>query len=139
METKTERIGRLFVQMHNLGFTPSETSTLLKCEWVLHRWAELECGTGDGHIERDEATGKPFFVNDRSRYVDPKDPRSRRAIPDREASTYRRIEKLMERHPGLWWYHQTDPRGCAVYVGKVADLGDRELSAHYTQGVAVCI
>lgn len=132
METKTERIGRLFVQMHNLGFTPSETSTLLKAERVLHRWAEEEC---NGTIQRDD-NGKPFR---RVTWQECPGRVPSQGIPDREAAAYRRIETLMERHPGLWWYHQTDPRGCALYVGRVMDLGDRELSSSYHKGFAVRI
>lgn len=137
---KTEKIGRLYVAMNNLGLTPTETTALLRAERVLHRWAELECGTDEGHIERDEATGKPVFYNARARYVDPKDPRARRTIPDREAAALHRIACIMLVHPALWYFHQTDPRGCALYVGKVADLPpDSHLSSCYTRGIAVCI
>lgn len=88
--------------------------TLRRAQLTLHRWAELECGDGHAYVERDEATGKPRIYRER-RYLAPNDPRCWSAIPDREAGALRRVAKVCK-EVGLHYYHQTDPRGCALYV-----------------------
>ena len=96
------------------GITREEADTLRRCSRTLSRWGELECGAGNNWaswaIDRDEATGKPFLV------TYPREGKTRRrAIPDREAGALRRIRAIVE-PKGLFFYHQTDPRGAAVYV-----------------------
>lgn len=93
--------------------------TLRRAQLTLHRWGELECGDGDNYkswaIERDEATGKPYMV------VYPHDGKPRRyRVADREA--------------GAHYFHQTDPRGCALYVA-----AEPLTESDYTRGVACCI
>jgi len=95
--------------------THDQARTLRRAQLTLHRWAELECGDGNGHIERDEKTGKPFYYNDRANYVQANDPRRISAIPDRERGALRRVAEVCKA-AGLHFYHQTDPRGCALYV-----------------------
>ena len=114
-----------------LGLLPSEVAVLIRAERVLHRWAELECGDGDNYtswsIERDETTNKPYHC------VYPRTGASYRTpIADREASTLKRIQALCNKH-ALHFYHQTDPRGCALYVAR-EPLTDQ----NYTRGNAVC-
>jgi hypothetical protein len=92
-----------------------DARTLRRAQMTLHRWAEMECGDGRGHIERDEQTGKPFYYNDNARYVQANDPRRVSSIPDREAGALRRVAEACKA-AGLHYYHQTDPRGCALYV-----------------------
>jgi hypothetical protein len=43
------------------------------------------------------------------------DPRRVSSIPDREAGALRRVAEACKA-AGLHYYHQTDPRGCALYV-----------------------
>jgi len=91
--------------------------TLRRAQLTLHRWAELECGTDDGHIEREggEDTGRPIFHpagrHDGGRWVEPKP----YAVPDRERGALARVAAVCKA-AGLHWYYQTDPRGCALYV-----------------------
>jgi hypothetical protein len=104
---------------------------------VLHRWGELECGNGNNYgswaIERDEnGEGAPFMVHHHYRHGNGKDWTSRIKIADREAGALRRVAEICKRH-GLHFYHQTDPRGCALYVSN-EPLPDH----NYTHGVAVC-
>ena len=66
------------------------------------------------------------------------DPRRRHYVPDRERGALKRLAALMKGRSGLWFYHQGDPRGCALYVGKVADLGGLPVDQAYNRGVAVC-
>lgn len=94
-----------------------DANTLRKAQKTLHRWAELECGTTDGHIEQDEKTGQWRFYNARARYLDPNDPRAWSRIQDRETDALKRIAAVCQAN-GLHFYHQTDPRGCALYVAR---------------------
>jgi len=139
MSAKNQSIARFYATAAALGLSMDEADALRRIEMTLQRWAELECGTGAGHIERDEKTGKPVFVNARARYVDPHDPRARRSVPDREAGALRRLAKLMAAHPELVAYHQGDPRGCALYILRKSDIpAGAQLDAIYSRGWAVC-
>ena len=99
-----------------LGIPVDAARTLRRAELVLHRWAEQECGDGNDYaswsIERDEATSKPFRVT----YPHRGDS-YRVAIADREAGALRRVQAVCSEH-GLHYYHQGDPRGCALYVAR---------------------
>ena len=111
----------------SLGF--DDANTLRRAQLTLHRWAELECGDGNAYtswaIERDEETGVPFLVY--HRFTQPHPERVR--IADREAGALRRVKDVCVRN-GLHYYHQTDPRGCALYVAAEA-LTDYD----YSRGV----
>ena len=92
-----------------------DANTLRRAQIALHRWAELECGDGNGYIQRDEGTGIPRYFNCRARFLSPNDPRAWHRIPDREAGALRRVAaicKALDCH----FYHQTDPRGPSLYV-----------------------
>ena len=121
-----------------LGFTPEEAESLRRISMTLHRWHERECGTDWGCIERDEATGKPYWRN--SRTV------GRTSIPDREAGAKKRLAAILKARNGRLQYSpndvsafiQTDPRGAALYIirpGDVPEGGD--VSAHYSRGICV--
>lgn len=133
-ETKIERTARFFDSMSKLGFSYSEATALRRIELTLQRWSEAEC---NGEIERDEVTEKPFrrYGN----YIQANDPRSIHFIADREAGALKRLSKIMANHPELWSYHQGDPRGCALYVGRKSDVNGHEIGSVYSRGVAVCI
>lgn len=137
-DTKAMRTGRFFDSMSKLGFTWDEANRLSRIELTLHRWGELCCGNGDDYkswgIERDEETGKPFMC------VYPHNGKSYRTpIADREAGALRRLANIMANHPELWSYHQGDPRGCSLYVGRKSDVNGHELNSVYSRGFAVCI
>lgn len=113
----------------NLSF--DEANTLRRAQMTLHRWAELECGDGNDYaswaIERDEQTGVPYLV------TYPHDGKTRQhRIPDREAGALRRVKAICSKW-GIYFYHQTDPRGCALYVSN-EPLPDH----NYNRGVACC-
>lgn len=105
-------------------------ATLVRASRTLSRWGELECGNGNDYaswaIERDEVTGKPFLVTHPN-----KGKSYRRPVPDREAGALRRIAEICKTS-GLHFFHQTDPRGTALYVSN-EPLAD----SAYTQGVAI--
>lgn len=100
----------------NVDDCDKAANTLRRAQMTLHRWAELECGTTQGHIERlEQLDGKtrPVFVPDwRGRGPGGVSPH---VIPDREAGAIRRVEQVCK-NAGLFYFHQTDPRGCALYV-----------------------
>ena len=136
--TKSERTGALYTRLGNMGFSVAEIGQLLKIERTLHRWAQQECGDGNDFaswsIERDEETGKPF------RCVYPHNGKSYRTpIADRERGALKRLGGIMASHPQLVTYHQTDPRGCALYILRESDLGECPIEQVYNRGVAVCI
>lgn len=101
---------------------------------------------------RDREVGKPFRVT----YPHNPEGKERRiAIPDRESGALKRLarivaarnERISERNErelrvddgGVLFYHQTDPRGCALYLLRASDIGIGEkIESVYSRGVAVC-
>lgn len=108
----------------------SDTTALRRAELTLQRWGERECGDGsDWHIERDETSGIPYLVY----HGDGKSRRYR--TPDKERGALKRIAAICERL-GLEYYHQTDPRGCQLYIAK---KGSGMNDSNYPQrGYPVC-
>jgi hypothetical protein len=131
--TQTQRAIEFFRRMENLGIDYSTAQRLRRIEMTLHRWAEYECG---GDIQRDEMTNKPsryYGWNTAGTSV-----RSH-PIADREAGALKRLAAIMADFPAIWFYHQTDPRGCALYVGRKSDLlPEHTIDCQYSRGVAVC-
>ena len=113
-----------------LGIPIEDANILRRAQLTLHRWAELECGDGNDYaswaIERDETTDKPYMC----RY--PHDGKMHRSpVADREAGALRRVAEVCKRN-SLHFYHQTDPRGCALYVAREPLTG-----SNYNRGVAM--
>lgn len=104
-------------------------NTLRRAQLTLHRWAELECGDGNDYcswaIERDEQTNRPYMC----RYPHT-GKMTRYRIADREAGALRRVANICAQ-VGAHFYHQTDPRGCALYISK-EPLDD----SNYSRGLA---
>jgi hypothetical protein len=137
---KSELIYRYYTEMSALGLNMHEADVLRRAERTLQRWGELECGNSNDHaswsIERDEHTGVPYMVT-HSHWEGVKP--SRRRIPDREAGALRRVQKLLASHADLWFYHQGDPRGCCLYVGRKSELPPGAvLDQLYTRGTGCC-
>ena len=113
-----ERITAMYYRLSELdGFTFAECETLRKASMILSRWGEREC---NGEIERDETTGKLFHFYDvqtRSGWQ-----RKGYPVPDRETGAKKRIQAIINVHPGFDWYYQTDPRGAAVYIYRHEDV-----------------
>lgn len=127
----------------DLGFTHGESESLRRISMTLRRWHELECGIDGGCVERDEATGIPYWINYNSRYLSANDPRNRHRIADRESGALRRLAAIMaERNDResvpLSHYVQTDPRGAALYVIRPGDVPDgADVGSYYSRGVCV--
>ena len=106
-----------------------QADKLRRAEMTLHRWAEGECGDGNDRaswcIVRDE-DGKTY------REMHPHNGKSYRVrIRDLETGALNRVREVCE-SLGAHFYHQGDPRGCALYVD-AEPLTDTA----YTRGVAI--
>lgn len=144
---------QLFARLQALGFTYDEAAALRRIEMTLSRWGEACCGLDNGHasycITRDETTGKPmmeFHPYNGKSYSYP--------IADREAGALRRLALIIEArkarehgtgHAAAFpWpddvipFHQTDPRGCSLYLLTREQLGADAIDSVYTRGLAVC-
>ena len=120
------------------GLSLDDALAVRRISMTLHRWYELECGDGNGYIERNETTGKPYYVNCNLRYFAANDLRARHVIADRERGAIRRLDKIMARYPGLRYYLQTDPRGASLYLYDPAQLNGRDIDCCYSSiGTAV--
>lgn len=121
-----------FVALDRLGIRGDEARQLVRASATLHTWAEHEC---NGHIQRDEATGRPYWYDDLGKRM--------QRTSDREAGALAIAHRVAYAH-GLLVYHQTDPRGCALYLYRQTDLdsyysGDTAIDACYSSvGFAVC-
>lgn len=128
----------MLARLERLGITSADALALRRISMTLHRWYELECGTGDGCIERDEATGVPYWYNANSRHLGANDRRAYSRIPDREKGALKRLAAIMARYPTLGCHVQTDPRGCALYILRPGDVPEgADPDAYYSRGVAV--
>lgn len=142
----------------SLGFTRDEAESLRRISMTLRRWHELECGDGNGCIERDEKTDKPRYFNCNARYLGANDPRAWHVIPDREKGAHKRLAKIITARNkraveaavadktisakvgkiSLTSYIQGDPRGAALYIIRPGDVPKgADVGAYYTRGICV--
>jgi len=138
----------------SLGFTMEEAAKLRRISMTLRRWHELECGDGNGYIERDETTGKCFYVNCNSRFLGVNDPRARFSIADRETGAKKRLQSIIDRrnmhqagiiengkpipYAPVSAYIQGDPRGAALYIIRPGDIpAGATVDSCYTRGIVV--
>jgi hypothetical protein len=127
---ETQRRARLVATLQNLGFTPDEADQLRRISNTLQNWFGLECGTEQGHIERDETTGKPYFYYDRTE--------TRSPVNDREKGAYKRLSAIMASRPHLAAYIQGDPRGAALYILRPDDVpAGKPAESYYPRGICV--
>lgn len=130
--TRREADRRLFMTMALVerGMRRDEVDALRRISMTLHRWHELECGTDNGAVERDETTGKTYWLNSMTG--------KRWPTPDRETGALKRLAAIMARYPALRSYVQGDPRGCALYILRPGDVPEgASPDAYYSRGVAV--
>jgi hypothetical protein len=136
--TKAERENRThtYNAMMRLGFTFNECERMRRISMTLHRWHELECGDHSGHIERDETTGKPYFVGAKNG--------RRYPVADRETGAHRRLSEIIKTRNErtetdvLSTYIQGDPRGAALYILRPGDVPEgKDPAAYYSRGICV--
>lgn len=117
--------------LERAGLRYQDAVALRRISMTLHRWHELECGDGNGCIERDETTGKTYWLNSMSG--------RRYPTPDRETGAIKRLKEIMSRYPTLGYYIQGDPRGAALYILRPGDVpAGCDADAYYSRGVVVC-
>lgn len=122
---------RLLLQhaLAGLGISFEDAQDLHRVSMTLHRWFEKECGINEGHIERDEKTQRPIWVDARG---------PRHYIADAEKRAMERLDSIMIRYPHLIPYIQSDPRGVALYIMERARLKKGEkLDSVYNRGLAI--
>ena len=128
----------MLARLERAGISYNDALALRRISMTLHRWHEAECGTGNGCIERDEATGIPYWHNARSSYLGANDRRAYSRIPDRETGALKRLKAIMARYPTLGYYVQTDPRGAALHILRAGDVPEgQDPDCFYSRGIAV--
>lgn len=145
-KAERDRRERLLSTLQSLGFTLDQSEALRRISNTLRRWYELECGDGNGCIERDEVTGRAYW---RSEYTGRRLP-----IADRERGALKRLKaiirnrndrQLMETVDGkivrplsLSTYIQADPRGAALYILRPGDVpAGCNPESCYSRGICV--
>lgn len=124
--------------MRESDISLDDAVALRRIAMTLHRWYELECGDGDGAIERDEKTGTPYYYRANHSFLDPNDPRARHRIADRETGAIKRLNAIMKRYPKLTPYIQGDPRGAVLYIIRPGDIPKgKSIDSYYSYGIAV--
>jgi len=137
MSTTAKERDEVMARLARIGIAHEDARALRRISMTLRRWFELECGDGQGHIERDETTGKPRYHRDNHSYLDPHDPRAWSCIADRETGARLRLAKIMTHYPNLIPYIQTDPRGCALYLLTKEQAGTDAIDSIYSRGAAI--
>jgi hypothetical protein len=122
---------RMLSELTSAGITYEDALALRRVAMQLHRWHELECGTDRGAVERDEKTGKTYWVDAMTG--------KRYRTPDRETGALKRLGAIMAKYPSLSAYIQTDPRGAALYILRPGDVPEGKTAAScYNRGISVC-
>jgi hypothetical protein len=117
-----------------IGISYPDALALRRIAMTLHRWHELECGIGNGFLERDEKTNRPFWNSAYTRRM----ATIRRYVPDRELPALKRLAVIMGNYPKLRFYVQGDPRGASLYILRPGDVPEGEdVDAYYSRGIAV--
>jgi len=127
---EAERRTRMNDRLRAAGIAREDCDTLRRCSLTLSRWAERECGDGSNwYVERDEESGLTYNVHTETG--------ERHRCPDRETGALKRARAIVDA-AGLKLYHQTDPRGCALYVLRPGDVPEGSTpECCYTNGIAV--
>lgn len=113
-----------------LGITMEDAHALRRVSMTLRHWYASECGNGDGCIERDDKTGRPYWLTSATM--------RRRPIADKERGAEKRLAAIMTRYPTLQSYLQTDPRGNALYILRPGDIpAGADPDSCYSRGVVV--
>lgn len=119
MRTREERMMRLARVLPE--WTIDDILAATKAAAKIHRADEMVC---NGDVwESDESPGTWYDRADAPR----------RSPYGRAMAT---LDRIVARYPGFSWYHQSDPRGAAVYILRPGAVRDGEaVEAVYTRGV----
>lgn len=114
----------------SLGFSYAEAESLRRISVRLHGWFEKECGTDNGCIERDEETGKTYWLN---AFTGRRFP-----VRDLETGARKRLAAIMANHAPLTAYIQGDCRGATLYIIRPGDVPAGEsVDSFYNRGIVV--
>ena len=119
-------------RVKRLGVIETDALALRRIAVTLHNWHEKECGTDHGCIERDETTGKAYWLNSTTRQRSP--------VRDMETGALTRLQGIMARYRRrMVPYVQTDPRGASLYLvpRKTLKWYQQPIDQIYSQGVAI--
>jgi len=117
-------------RLMSLGISREDTEALRRISMQLRNWFEKECGADNGCIERDETTGKAYWLNSYNMRRTP--------IADRETGARKRLAAIMAKYPTLTAYVQGDPRGCSLYILTADQLqSEHGIDSIYNRGVAI--
>lgn len=134
---KTQKIQNL-LERNSIKLPFNQVNVLRRAELTLQRWGESECGNSNSYcswcIERDEKTGKAYRV---TVYHKPGIDIRRERVADRETSTLKRVKAICDK-AGLIFYHQPDPRGCTLYVGKPEWIDGTDIHSTYSRLLPIC-
>ena len=142
MSTTVKERYEVLSRLEKAGISYEHANALRRISMTLSRWGELECGDGNEHgswaIERDESTEVPYMVHHRYMHGQGKDTVHRTRIADREKGALKRLQAIVAQYPEFIAYHQTDPRGCAVYLVRKSDVPEgTDIASVYNRGIAV--
>jgi hypothetical protein len=132
MNTTAKERYEVIARLEKLGIDYQTAQQLRRISLTLQRWFELECGTDNGCIERDETTGKPYW-----RYSAFSHPLTKYPVRDMEKGAMARLRSIMSRLKGLVPYIQGDCRGASLYILRQEDVEGQNIDQVYTRGVAV--
>ena len=130
--TKREQEQRhfMFNALQAAGISYDDADALRLISIRLRSWFERECGTDNGCIERDEDTGKTYWLNSSSG--------KRYPIRDMETGARKRLAAIMAEYPNLTPYIQGDCRGAALYILRPGDVPEGERAdGFYTRGICI--
>jgi hypothetical protein len=142
MATTAKERYEVLSRLEKAGISYEHAKALRRISMTLSRWGELECGDGNEYgswaIERDESTEVPYMVHHRYMHGQGKDTVHRTRIADREKGALKRLQAIIAQYPEFVAYHQTDPRGCAVYLVRKSDVPEgTDIDSVYSRGIAV--
>ena len=120
----------MMIALESAGIVFDDRDALRRISLTLRSWFERECGTDNGCIERDDVTGKTFWLNAHSG--------KRYPIRDMETGARKRLAAIMANYPTLSAYIQGDCRGAALYILRPGDVPEgHRADAFYTRGICI--
>jgi len=113
-------------------FSAAEWASLKRLAKIIHKWNEDECnGAIQWHGDNEE-TPKRYFQDRCGCFTIPGP-----TIQNKERQSIESAREIASKH-GLSIYHQTDPRGIALYVYNAAEAKGRIDELYSSIGKPVC-
>ena len=113
-------------------FNATEWETLKRLAKAIHQWNEDESNGAIQWEGENEETPRRYYLDDYGTYTKPGP-----VIVDKESRALESACEIASKH-GLSIYHQTDPRGIALYVYNAADSKGRIDELYSSIGKPVC-